>query len=319
MCVIFNIEDGNFPQLATLKSAESMNSHGGSIAWLEDGKINYHKGLKAKKINKIILKRLKPKGVTIAIIHFRIASIGNVNQKLCHPFQISEECATDLKVEDSKFDLLFHNGTVSDWQELMINHLQGVTATIPKGELSDSRALAYLLSIYDYASLLDQVDGWNKFSILTKDGIKKFGSWVKVDGIECSNNYFDNKKSFYSSNDDYEEVDYLDDVGYGINQRKQWNNKYGSDNKCLVDKFTVTADQDEESPTEFDICQSESDREIFKKIVKSGMDEDSIEYYYNAGYEFEEILDMVKNPTWWENNTDEEIFNSRQGELLTTK
>ena len=62
---------------------------------------------KAKKINDLIEKRLKPNKVKTAIIHFRIASVGKINKELCHPFQISNEVKPDLKVMDSNHDLLF--------------------------------------------------------------------------------------------------------------------------------------------------------------------------------------------------------------------
>ena len=188
MCVIINIEKGQFPKYETLKSAELLNSHGGSIAWLENGKINFEKGIKAKKINDLIEKRLKPNKVKTAIIHFRIASVGKINKELCHPFQISEKVNPDLKVMDSEYDLLFHNGTVTTWESMLIESLQKFKGQIPSGELSDSRVIAFLLNRHGTDIIKDSVH--NKFSILTKKGIVKFGQWVKVDKNECSNDYF---------------------------------------------------------------------------------------------------------------------------------
>ena len=188
MCVIINIEKGEYPKYQTLKEAEILNAHGGSIAWLQDGKINYQKGITAKKVNSIIEKRLKPNKVQTAIIHFRIASVGKVNKALCHPFPISSEVKTDLKVEDSKFDLLFHNGTVTSWETMLIESLQKHEGKLPKGELSDSRVIAFLLNRHGTDIIKNA--NFNKFSILTKKGIVKFGTWVKVDNNECSNDYF---------------------------------------------------------------------------------------------------------------------------------
>ena len=210
MCVIINIENGKFPKSQTLKDAEMLNSHGGSIAWLEDGKINYRKGLKAKKIIKIIEKRLIPNGVKTAIIHFRIASVGNVNPKLCHPFPISKEVKTDLHVNDSKFDLLFHNGTISNWEKMLIKSIQDNPAKIPKGELSDSRIIAFLLNRHGNDIIKDST--MNKFSILTHKGIVKFGSWVKVDDNQCSNDYFVKKTATTNSMFNYDNAWY---GGYG--------------------------------------------------------------------------------------------------------
>ena len=100
MCVIICIEDGKYPSKSTLEDAESMNCHGGSIAWLDkQGRKYYQKGIKAKAITKIINKQLKPKGIKTAIIHFRIASVGNVNKKLCHPFEITSRVDLNLSGE----------------------------------------------------------------------------------------------------------------------------------------------------------------------------------------------------------------------------
>lgn len=197
MCVIINVEDGKFPDYKTLQDAESLNSHGGSIAWLDNGKINYHKGITAKKVNSIIQKKLKPNDIKIAIIHFRIASVGKVNQKLCHPFPISNNVNTDLKVMDSNHDLLFHNGTISNWQDILIESIQGNICKIPKGELSDSRVMAYLINTLGYEFLKSVTDG-NRFSILTKQGIIQYGKWVKIGDNQCSNDYFV-KSNFYEN------------------------------------------------------------------------------------------------------------------------
>ena len=188
MCVIITIEKGQFPKYQTLKEAEILNAHGGSIAWLQGGKINYQRGITAKKIQELIDKRLKPNKVKTAIIHFRIASVGTINKDLCHPFPISEKVESKLTVEDSEYDVLFHNGTVSDWQTMLIDSLQKFSGKVPKGELSDSRVIAFLLNRHGTDLIKDSK--FNKFSILTKKGIVKFGSWVKVGKNECSNNYF---------------------------------------------------------------------------------------------------------------------------------
>ncbi len=203
MCVIICVEDGKYPDFKTLKDAESLNSHGGSISWVDNGKISYHKGITAKKINDYINKRLKPNNVKIAVIHFRIASVGAVNQKLCHPFPISTHVSTKLKVMDSQHDLLFHNGTITNWEGMLIKAIQGKVALLPKGELSDSRIMAYLINELGH-EFLSKLAG-NSFTILTKQGIIKYGGWVTVGDNECSNDYF--VKSRYYQSEDYDITD----------------------------------------------------------------------------------------------------------------
>ena len=205
MCVIICIEDGKYPSKSTLEDAESMNSHGGSIAWLDkNGKKNYQKGIKAKAITKIINKQLKPKGITTAIIHFRIASIGNVNKALCHPFEITNRVELNLSGERMSTDLLFHNGTWSEYAEEMLEFLgkHNKPLTIPYGEFSDSRVMAFLAKRMGVKKMAKKVTGWNKIAVLTSDGIKRYGTgWVKHKGNLCSNDYFVPTQNYWSFGD----------------------------------------------------------------------------------------------------------------------
>ena len=269
MCVIINIEKGQFPKYETLKSAELLNSHGGSIAWLENGKINFEKGIKAKKINDLIEKRLKPNKVKTAIIHFRIASVGKINKELCHPFQISEKVNPDLKVMDSEYDLLFHNGTITTWESMLIESLQKFKGQIPSGELSDSRVIAFLLNRHGTDIIKDSVH--NKFSILTKKGIVKFGQWVKVDKNDCSNDYF--VKSPY-------EYNY---TGLSIIENKPTINKKSKQTK-LRQNYKVRN------------YHSKSIKSKIKKFLKSQTDKEFYRMCKNDFYVTDnEIIDHLEN------------------------
>ena len=190
MCV----EESRFPSKQDLKDAEDMNSHGGSIAWLnKDGTKSYRKGIKAKQINRIINKELIPKGISTAIIHFRIASVGGVKKKLNHPFEISGKVELNMENMNTTKDLLFHNGTWDSYDTELINYLKSskTPQVIPRGAYSDSRIMAYLAHKLGHKGMAKLVTGWNKVAILTKKGIVKYGSgWCKVNGVPCSNDYF---------------------------------------------------------------------------------------------------------------------------------
>lgn len=194
MCVIICVENGEYPSKKTLKNAESVNNDGGSIAWLnKDGTKSYKKGIKSKEIHSIINKRLIPQGIETAIIHFRIASIGGVKKKLCHPFEISGKVELNMEHMNTTRDLLFHNGTWSEYAEVLVEYLKSVKTPqlIPRGEYSDSRIMAYLASKIGHKAMAKQVKGWNKVAILTDKGIKRYGSnWCDVKNNKCSNNYF---------------------------------------------------------------------------------------------------------------------------------
>jgi hypothetical protein len=185
MCVIILCDkDSGFPALATLESAEQMNSHGGGIAWIENGKVRYKKGIKAKEIFEITKKIQLP-----AIIHFRIASIGSVKNELCHPFEINEEASTALS--GSCDGVLFHNGTWSDWNEICMRAVVSKGIKFPAGDWSDSRAMAWLADKFG-VNFLSLIDTSNKIAVLTPEGITKFGRYVEVEKNLCSNDYFDN-------------------------------------------------------------------------------------------------------------------------------
>jgi hypothetical protein len=247
MCVIICIEDGKYPSKSTLEDAESMNSHGGSIAWLDkNGKKNYQKGIKAKTITKIINKQLKPKGITTAIIHFRIASIGNVNKQLCHPFEITNRVELNLKGERMSTDLLFHNGTWEDYAEEMLNYMGKFDKplTIPHGEFSDSRVMAYLAKRMGAKKMAKLVTGWNKIAILTSDGIKRYGTgWVKFKGNMCSNDYFVpttfETTTWYNSSKPTK-INY---ESYGLNADEYLNTDEMAEVQRVKKKFNLTDDE----------------------------------------------------------------------------
>lgn len=196
MCVIICIEDGKYPSLETLNSAEKLNSHGGSIAWLNKDKTkSYLKGITAKKINSIIEKELKPNGIMTAIIHFRIASVGEVSKQLCHPFEVTNNVSLNLKGDKLKCSLLFHNGTWSDYAEALLEYFGTLTEAtkVPKGEWSDTRVMAYLAHRLGHKKLNKITSGVNKIALLTSRGIVKYGSWVNHEGNQCSNDLFVDK------------------------------------------------------------------------------------------------------------------------------
>jgi hypothetical protein len=220
MCVIICIEDGKYPSKSTLEDAESMNSHGGSIAWLDkNGKKYYQKGIKAKAITKIINKQLKPKGIETAIIHFRIASVGTVNKKLCHPFEITNRVELNLSGQRMNTDLLFHNGTWAEYADEMLEFLgkHSKPLTIPYGEFSDSRVMAYLAKRMGVKKMAKKVTGWNKIAVLTSEGIKRYGAgWVKHKGNLCSNDYFIPTSWSWTGDKSEHDIPYTF-AGYGVN------------------------------------------------------------------------------------------------------
>lgn len=185
MCVIINCVN-EFPSLATLESAEQMNPHGAGIAWVENGKVKYKKGidLDAKKIFEITKTISLP-----AIIHFRIASIGEIIPELCHPFPINENA--DLSLEGTSDSVLFHNGTWSDWKKAIEDSVakKHIPFSLANQKWSDSRTMAWLADKFG-VDILKRIPLGNKISVLSPKGIITFGKFVSVGKFSCSNDYF---------------------------------------------------------------------------------------------------------------------------------
>lgn len=263
MCVIITIENGNFPDFKTLKDAESLNPHGGSIGWIENGKTNFHKGLKAKKINKIIQKQLKPKNIKTAIIHFRISSSGDIqNPKIQnnHPFVVNEQASNDISLKNIDYPLLFHNGTFDDIFDILIEVIKGKMVKIPSGDYTDSRIMAYLVHLKGVNFLKKVIKGWNKIAILDpKEGIIKIGSnWAKIGENECSNDYFIES------------------------------NRYSKNHYSFFD-----SDMDFIKST---ICYNQEDEKIYDELkTKHELSDYEIEDYSNIGYSLEQILELMND------------------------
>ena len=231
MCVILACET-EFPSLDTLKSCELMNSNGGGIGWKnENNEIFFEKGLTAKQIHHLI----ETNTVKLpCVIHFRISTVNdgmeNMNKKqtelaeksLTHPFIISKDSRLDLsgKLQEHEAGLLFHNGTVSDYNEILQRVLTKSSVKKFKGVYSDSRIMAFVSALYGHESL-NLVTGWNKFCVLDEKGITKYGKWVDLEkGIQSSNDYFKASNQFYMGGYSYEDslIDEYDYPCYGAKQ-----------------------------------------------------------------------------------------------------
>jgi len=69
------------PDRATLDACHRANPHGAGVAWREEGKVRWFKGLEPDELEPLIADI--PGEI---VIHFRWASVGEVTPKLCHPF-----------------------------------------------------------------------------------------------------------------------------------------------------------------------------------------------------------------------------------------
>ena len=112
------------------------------------------------------------------VAHFRIASAGEVCPELTHPFICSPKSGLLLENEGVT-PVLFHNGTVTDWRSLLLNTIFQ-TKAIPKGPMSDSRAMAMAISVVGPEILT--MYATHKWVMVAKDGFVKVGDWIEAEG-----------------------------------------------------------------------------------------------------------------------------------------
>jgi hypothetical protein len=217
MCLIFVAREG-VPTLSALERAESGNSDGAGIAWVQKGEdkkenvVHWEKNLKAKEIFKLFsdmkLERHLPNYPFI--IHFRSASSGGVNPNLCQPFSLEKKVSTEL-IGEAKA-VLFHNGTYHNYDDMMKQVCWAGGAEIPLGPWNDSRALAWLAVNRGLGSLaLTHHGGYSggnggRIAILRNTGqLHLFGNgWIKgeQEGVTQSGSLA-SEKSFCHVGKDY--------------------------------------------------------------------------------------------------------------------
>jgi hypothetical protein len=116
-------------------------------------------------------------------VHFRWASVGGVDARLCHPFPVNK--IADTKLSGVSNRLLFHNGTWADWRRAL-THVFGEDWKIGlHGPMSDSRAMALLVHELKTSSILENVGG--RVVIFGSKRTEFFGPWKMWKGMHCSN------------------------------------------------------------------------------------------------------------------------------------
>ena len=163
--------------------AQFVNDDGLGIAWVQNKRVYYEKG--------ITVKACMDKIKTIArpyILHFRLATAGGKDMTMCHPFPVDNFAKP--KISGWAYEVLFHNGHVTEYKDMLMNLLLSRNMRMPKGPISDTRVCALLAHKVgsDALSLIDH----NRFATFKYDGtIATYGSWERHEGRLYSNtNHF---------------------------------------------------------------------------------------------------------------------------------
>lgn len=203
MCVaIYKPDSIPTPDLKTLKACWNANPDGAGFAMYKNGSIEIHKGfMKWKDFEKAYKKYGLSTFSGPLLLHFRIATHGNICKGNTHPFPISnlkEELQTvDSVLKESA--CLIHNGILP--------------ITPSDKAISDSMELCKRLSRFDSVTqalgLLNEFLGSNKIAIMDRYGrVTIWGDWIDVGGVWFSNliwQYFDETNKLHQSIK-YEEI-----------------------------------------------------------------------------------------------------------------
>lgn len=178
MCVIAVAIKSELP-LNVLRACESSNPHGGGCSWIEDGMVRFVKNVRATKIAELLAGKPLPH-----VVHFRIATVGGVQPRRCHPFTISG-VRNDL-LEGVAKAALYHNGHCSGWE--FYASMTGVAQGLPS-DASDSMAIARMVAVRGEGILQELVNrNAGKFAVMHKNGeVKLYGRFEEHDGAMFSN------------------------------------------------------------------------------------------------------------------------------------
>jgi len=183
MCVIVTGTTEK-PTLDDLRSMEAANGDGNGIAYSQDGKVHYEKGISLERLHKLL-----QDAPAHWCAHFRISTAGGTPDELTHPFPIDQNAPIDLA--GTAREVLFHNGHVSDWEELTLKAMARKRSimVVPKGPWSDSRAVAWVISHMGRGMLNFVKSG--KFLLLSASGIRMYptdrSGWTNRAGYWVSN------------------------------------------------------------------------------------------------------------------------------------
>lgn len=188
MCVIFLAEKER-PTEEMVEKAYAQNSDGGGGAWREvDAKgkreVVWKKGLDLAGMIDLCATAPLP-----FVAHFRIASIGGIRPSLTHPFLVSKQAPLALEGR-TRGHVLFHNGHWKEWAENCREAAIRSNTPIPTGKWSDTRAMAYLCSIYGLGFMEFLPD--QKGILFGADNTEVFtgNGFTKINNVWCSNDYF---------------------------------------------------------------------------------------------------------------------------------
>jgi predicted glutamine amidotransferase len=213
MCIIvYKQKDVKIPDkfIDTLETCFDNNPDGAGILYEKDGKLHIEKGFMTFDSFKRHYEKLNFSDKDIFVLHFRIATQGNIDQYTCHPFPISHK-VKHLKATTFHTNFaMVHNGCISMKDE--------------NDDLSDSQ-----LFVRDVLSQLNPADIYNDGPVKNLISMSTSGSklllWHTEYGI-MTTGLWQKDKEIYYSNDTHKTkvITYHSDYNwYGRKTTRTWN------------------------------------------------------------------------------------------------
>jgi glucosamine 6-phosphate synthetase-like amidotransferase/phosphosugar isomerase protein len=183
MCVII-VATKNKIDEKTIREAFRINDDGAGIAWREGNKVKWIKGL--MKVEDLI-KELKNVNNFPHIVHCRAATSGGKLKELTHPFPC--DGITRNALEGQADAVLFHNGVVHDYEELILRlaNILGrktLNKILEYPSLSDTLVIAEIVGKIG-KNFLKLITG--KWVYFTPTELTFYGSFIKKNGFYYSN------------------------------------------------------------------------------------------------------------------------------------
>lgn len=206
MCIIIVANANKKISNRIIKQAYKNNPDGFGIAASVNGKVKVIKGLyKPNKIIKIY-NQLRERATGDIVLHFRLATHGNITNSLCHPFRVNDDL------------VMFHNGIIDSklvgWTKDYIDEsdsslfCKNILRKFKRGFECNDYILNMLGDFIGYYNKVCLLNSLGEVSYINKD------EWITYRNITYSNDSLlpIEYTSLFDFNEEYEE--YKDNIDY---------------------------------------------------------------------------------------------------------
>lgn len=192
MCVIALCDKGVRPSVLQVRQMFSANPDGAGLAWSTGKKVQFVKGIMDVEAVLSTLRQV-PSSARL-VLHFRIATVGGKVPELTHPFIVSED--SDLRLRGKVDAVWFHNGHWGDWEAALLQSTLSTSGgQVPKGALSDSRAMA-VIAYRHSERVMALIPRSQRTVWMSADETYHAGlGWSEVDGMIVSNTAWNYKRA----------------------------------------------------------------------------------------------------------------------------